>query len=57
MRLAEIFIEREELNGTRTSPFRHFGSFTNPVKSLMVPIGIFGERRKKWHGKKTSNYG
>ena len=57
MKPVEIYIVPEEPNGMRTTPYPLFGDFINPVKFLMAPIGISGEQKKKWLGKKTLNFG
>jgi len=41
----------------KIKPSPPFGVFISQVKSLMAPIGIIGELKKKLLGKKTSIFG
>ena len=57
MKLIVIYIEQEELNGTKITRCHHYGGFMNLVEFHMGRIGITGELNKKFSGEKTMIYG
>ena len=57
MRLTEIYIELEELNGMKIIHSPHCGDFTNQVEFLTDHIGIIGVLSKRLNGEKIIGYG
>ena len=57
MKLIGIYIEREELSGTKIKRYHLYGGFMNLAEFHTDPIGIIGELNKKFSGEKIIGYG